>query len=413
MTEPTQVDAMQTLMIIGAGVEACEGIKIARTLGLTLVIADGNPAAPGLALADHRIIASTYDAAELARQAQALVAGGVAIHGVIAMCADVPVSVATVAQALGLPGLSLQSAHWVADKLLMKQQLQRGGIPIPKFAPVHSVAEVTELSAWLGLPFVIKPVDSRGARGVLLLDRPEQFAEAFAIARGESPTGRVMVEEYLAGPQISTETLVDDGRCYTLGFSDRNYEWLEKTRPFMIENGGDSPSALTPEARADVIATVERAALCLGITSGVAKGDMVLTADGARVIEIAGRLSGGYFSTTQIPLATGVNFIEQAIRLALGEHLLPEAVTPTHARAVAIRYLDLPAGVVRHIGGETQARAAPGVEMLALFIGAGDKIAALANHTQRAGFVICSGATKAEAISRALAALALIEVVYG
>ena len=381
-------------------------------MGLRLIIADGNNDAPGFAFADTRLVISTYDSQALGAAARMLHESGEPIHGVIAMCADVPVSAATVAAALRLPGLSLQSAHWVSDKLAMKHQLQACGIPIPRFESVTCAKDLLQVMDRLGLPFVIKPVDSRGARGVLLLDHPEQFEWAFHTAQKESPTGRVMVEEYLQGPQISTETLIDDGTCYTLGFSDRNYEWLEKTRPYIIENGGDAPTSLTDAQQRDVVDTVERAALALGIHRGVAKGDMVLTPEGAKVIEIAGRLSGGYFSTTQIPLFTGVPFIEMAIRLALGEHLPPEAVVPRQHQAVAIRYLDLPAGTLASLEGLDEAKSAPGVHMLKLFVGAGDTLTAVENHTQRAGFVITTGADKQQAIERAHHALALVKVSY-
>ncbi|WP_244859309.1 hypothetical protein [Shewanella dokdonensis] len=63
----------------------------------------------------------------------------------------------------------------------------------------------------------------------------------------------------------------------------------------MIENGGDSPTSQTIEVKQQVITTVERAAKALGIATGVAKGDMVFSNGQAKVIEIAGRLSGGTF----------------------------------------------------------------------------------------------------------------------
>ncbi|PIP80760.1 MAG: hypothetical protein COW84_03480 [Gammaproteobacteria bacterium CG22_combo_CG10-13_8_21_14_all_40_8] len=402
----------KTLLIIGAGVEACEGIEIAQQMGLKLIIADGNPEAPGFTMAHHRLVVSTYDAEAIALQAWELVQKGISIDGVISMCADVPISVATVAQKLALPGLSMESAQLVADKLLMKQRLQQKGIAIPRFKAVASTTDLIVFAEETGLPFIIKPVDSRGARGVQLLDKIEQFESAFLFAQKESPTGRVMVEEYLEGPQISTETLIEDGRCYTLGFADRNYEWLPLTKPYMIENGGDSPSALDPAQRLDVIQTVEKAALALGITSGVAKGDMVLTSNGAKVIEIAGRLSGGYFSTTHIPLNCGVNFIQQALRLALGEKLDAKELVPKQNCGVAIRYLNLKPGLVKSITGIEDAQQSEGVEMLSIYIQKGDSVLGLQNHTQRTGFVMTKAETKNQAIQLAVAALSKIRVQY-
>ncbi|BCV57411.1 ATP-grasp domain-containing protein [Shewanella algae] len=400
------------LLIVGAGIEACEGIRIAKSMGLKLIIADGNPTAPGLAMADWSIIESTYNGEGILAKVQQLMEKGVGVDGVIAMCADVPLSVAIVSNALGLPGLSLESAFWVSDKLAMKTRLAAQGVPIPHFADVSDISTLHERALAIGFPLIIKPVDSRGARGVQLIESIDKLKQAWSLAAKESPTDRVMLEEYLAGPQFSTETLIDNGRCHTLGFADRNYEWLERTKPFIIENGGEAPTGVSSEIKAEVIAMVEKAAAALNINQGVAKGDMVYTSQGAKVIEIAGRLSGGFFSTTQIPLATGVNFVEKAIKLALGEPLTDAEVTPNNQQAVAIRYLDLPQGKVKMISGEADARAVQGVEMLKLFIAPGDIIQPIANHTQRAGFAIACADDKQSAIDRAYDALSKIQVVY-
>ena len=38
----------KTIWIVGAGVEAIPGIKLAKKLGLNVIVSDGNPNAPGL-----------------------------------------------------------------------------------------------------------------------------------------------------------------------------------------------------------------------------------------------------------------------------------------------------------------------------------------------------------------------------
>ncbi|MGI2259528.1 ATP-grasp domain-containing protein [Shewanella sp. GXUN23E] len=402
----------KNILIVGAGIEACEGIRIAKAMGLGLIVADGNPDAPGFDMADWRIVASTYDGKAILNELSTLIEQGLKIDGAIAMCADVPMSVAIITNALGLPGLSLESAFWVSDKLAMKDRLKTYGVPIPNYADVSDISILAQRAAELGLPLIIKPVDSRGARGVQLIESMEMLEPAWHIAAAESPTSRVMIEEYLPGPQFSTETLASKGHYFTLGFADRNYEWLTRTKPYIIENGGDAPTALSPKHKAEVISVLEQAAQALAITQGVIKGDMVYTPQGAKVIEVAGRLSGGFFSTTQIPLATGVNFIEKAIKLALGDDLSPDEVTPEKTQAVAIRYLDLPCGVVDSIEGMADANAAPGVELLKLFITPGSQVQSLSNHTQRSGFAIAVGDSKQQAITRANDALALIRVKF-
>ncbi|MEZ4483735.1 MAG: hypothetical protein R2864_03785 [Syntrophotaleaceae bacterium] len=173
---------------------------------------------------------------------------------------------------------------------------------------------------------------------MLRLTAGVDLAWAFKHARSNSPSNRVMVEEYLEGPQLSTESVLLAGVAVTPGFCDRNYEFLERHAPYIIENGGQQPSCLEATAQAQVAACAESAGRALGISTGIAKGDMVWTADGPKVIEIAARLSGGWFSTDQIPLATGVDLLGAAIRLALGQQVRAEDLLPRNARGVAIRY---------------------------------------------------------------------------
>ena len=123
------------------------------------------------------------------------------------------------------------------------------------------------------------------------------------------------------------------GRCFTPGFSDRNYEYLERYAPFFIENGGDLPSHLPPEIQDKVRDLVARAAAALGITDGTVKGDIVVHKGEPYVIELAARLSGGFFCTREIPLNTGVDFIGAAIKVALGETVDEEELAAETRRA--------------------------------------------------------------------------------
>ena len=85
-----------------------------------------------------------------------------------------------------------------------------------------------------------------------------------------------MVEEFLDGPQVSTESLVVRGVTHTPGFADRNYEYLDRYAPHIIENGGELPSHLDSATKSAVREVVDRAAASLGVTDGVVKGDIVI-----------------------------------------------------------------------------------------------------------------------------------------
>ena len=169
----------KTLLLIGGGVEAIPVIKRAKAMQLQAIVADGDTNAPGRQYADAFWIISTYDALAMAKQALAAHHGGHPIHGVLAACADVPLTVAVVAQALGLPGPSIHTGFLTSDKLAMKTCLHEAGVPIPWFAAVTSVDMLHGYVARYGYPLVLKPVDSRGARGVLRLTSDTNLAWAY------------------------------------------------------------------------------------------------------------------------------------------------------------------------------------------------------------------------------------------
>jgi biotin carboxylase len=219
-----------------------------------------------------------------------------------------------------------------------------------------------------------------------------------------------MVEEYLPGPQISTESLLLPGAAYTPGFCDRNYEFLNCFAPYIIENGGEQPSRLAGDEQEAVKRCAEAAGRAMGIVSGIAKGDMVLTPDGPKVIEIAARLSGGWFSTDQIPLGTGVDLVGAAIRVALGERPAADDLVPRFERGVAIRYFFPEPGLITAIHHIEQARQLPGIYKLDFFMQTGDTVEPVTNHTKRCGYVITSGKDRAEAVARAQAVIDMIRI---
>ena len=400
----------RTLLVVSGGTEAVAGIVRARELGLHVVVSDGAASAPGFAVADDTILASTYDVEETVAAARRYHEQTRPIDGVICIASDVPLTVASVAADLGLPGIPIESARLGTDKLAMKQRFAADGISVPWFELVQSRAELERLIGARGLPAVLKPVDSRGARGVLLLAEGIDLGWAYDTSRAQSPSGRLLLEQYLAGPQISSESLVIGGHAHTIALADRNYRQLDRFAPFMIEDGGELPSALGAEQLDLVRAIVQGATESLGVSDGVVKGDIVLSEGSAYVIELAPRLSGGYLCTFETPLSTGVDFVGVAIRIALGERIAPEELTGGEPRGVAQRWLFPAPGQVQRIAGVEQVAGRPEVALCEVRVSVGDLIGPVDSHPARAGVIIATGATRAQAIEHAERAVADIVI---
>jgi biotin carboxylase len=292
----------------------------------------------------------------------------------------------------------------------MKQRFAAAGIPVPWFAALPSPATLERIVAERGYDLVVKPIDSRGGRGVQRLREGLDLHDVWELAAAQSPTRRVMVEQYLDGPQVSTESILINGNGFTPGFSDRNYEHLERFAPYFIENGGDLPSHLPLETQEEAKRTVEAAGRALGIVTGNIKGDIVVVNGKPHVIELAARASGGYFSTREIPLNTGVDFIGAVIKLALGARVDPRDLTPTNFMPVVQRYAFPNPGRITSVSGVEAARAMPGVEELLVTVKPGDTIRAPTDSNCTAAMVLATGANVVAARANAARALAALKI---
>ena len=400
----------KAILIVSGGIEAADAARRAKEMGLYVVVSDRDAQAPGFAYADSCIIADVYGAEETAAAAARYSRKIRKIDGVICVAADAPVTAATVADRLDLPGISIESAVLACDKLAMKKRFAAASVKVPWFAEVATPQELRRVAIEHGRDLVIKPVDSRGSRGVQRVSHVADLDKAFFFARSHSPSERVMVEQYLNGPQVSTESLVIDGRCYTPGFSDRNYEYLERYAPFFIENGGDLPSHLPPVIQAKVKDLIGEAAAALGVVNGTVKGDVVVHQGEPYVIELAARLSGGFFCTREIPLSTGVDFVGAAIRLALGETVPVEDIQPKKLMPVIQRYAFPSPGRVVTVAGADEARNLAGVEEVVITAREGDVIPAAGDKRPSGAMVLTTGNTREAALAAANDALNLIRI---
>jgi biotin carboxylase len=336
---------MKTLWVVGGGTEAVPGIKVAKSMGLMVALSDGNTQAPGRDFADYFYCADTYSLKKTLDAIKVHTEKIKAIDGIIALAADVPSTIAFVCHALKLPGQSMETAKFSSNKLLMKEKFLQQNLQIPWFHKISSLLELqTLINSREGI-HVLKPVDSRGARGVLQIDQKSNLEWCFGESLQYSPSKTLILEEFIDGPQVSTESLVQNGDVWNIGFADRNYANTKDYAPFFIEDGGTQPSVLNKKSQAAIFDLAAAAGKALGLSNGVIKGDMVLNNGKPYVIEIATRLSGGWFSSIQIPASTGVPIVQYAILQALGEDIPGFGRTISKRKAVAIRYIMLPAGV--------------------------------------------------------------------
>jgi biotin carboxylase len=113
--------------------------------------------------------------------------------------------------------------------------------------------------------------------------------------------------------------------------------------------------------------------------------------------------------------ALGIDLLEVALRLALGEPVTPEMVRERFRRPVAIRFLTadpgtLTPGRVTRIGSLDPVLSSPGVLDASIYSVVGETIRPVMIISDRRGYVIAEGGTREEAIERADAASLLVDI---
>lgn len=404
-----KVKSSKTILLLGAGWEQIAAIKLAKQMGLKVVVADGNPQAPGLKYADIKICADIKDPKKIIALGRQYKVDGIMVHAI-----EIPIVVAKAAKALGLPHLDPVVVDCATNKLKRATCFRKKGILYPRFASAKSFREAEAKSKTVGFPLVIKPIDRAGARGVKTINSLEELRLGMKESLSHSKHHTILMEEKLSGEEISTESVVLNGKIYTTGFGDRNYSRTEEFKPYFIEDGHRVGSRLPPAKQTAVIKAVENAIRALDISWGVAKGDILINRKGIYILEMAVRTSGGWFAGGTVPLATGVNILKPLLQMAVGLPVDERDFFPKFHRAACQRYV-IPSqdGKFVRLEGVAKARRMPGVAMLNIFHRPlpGETVRKSKNNTERFGHLIAIGRDIDEATRRCEQAIRQIKIV--
>jgi cysteine synthase/biotin carboxylase len=319
--------------------------------------------------------------------------------------------VAALGTEFGLPANPVPASQACRDKAQTRQVLAAAGIHQPAFRQIADPAEVPEAVAGIGLPCVVKPADDSGSNLVLLCHSEQEAAaqaeQVLAVTwnvRGQHTAGTALVEEYLAGPELSVEMFSVEGESSCVGCTRKSVAGL----PHFVESGHVFPADLPAGVAADVIDTVARALKATGWEFGASHVEVKLTKAGPAIVEINARLAGGMIPEL-IRLATGIDLLEQQVRAFAG---LPVQLTSTRSRRAGIRFILAPrAGRLAEVAGPDKARGVPGIERVVVTVAAGASVRPARNAYDRLGYLIAVGDSVGEVDAALDEAVCHIDVV--
>ena len=318
-----------------------------------------------------------------------------------------------IAGALNLPHNPPHAARLSRRKDLSRQALQQAGVPVPGFRVIDLEASLEQQLRDIEFPCVIKPLAMSASRGVIRAD-DTAAAQAACIrvqallreAAGKDPfvDSHLLVEQFVPGPEVALEGLLQQGRLEVLAIFDKP-DPLDG--PYFEETYYITPSRHTAEEQQRLVACVQAACAAHGMREGPVHAEARLPRDGCVIMEVAARTIGG----------------ECARLLDFGTGHSLEALVISHAIARPLRYepqpggagvLMLPitrAGILRRIEGITAARAVPWIEDILISRRDGYELVPLPEGNSYLGFMFARAPTAAQAEAALRIAHASLKVV--
>ncbi len=405
----TRMNKPDWILIIAGGLLQIPVVNAAHELGYKVLLTDRDPHCACAPLVEEFVQLDTFDIPAHVDLAQAWCGK---LAAVFTAGADPIVTVAKAAEAAGCYRLPLEITQICADKAITRNALWKSKqVPQPCYTQVwcgESIVSFAEIHP----SCIVKALSSSGSRGHTrgldgVLTDLDLAHDAYHLARKYSNTRDILVEELLTGVELSVETLWHNGQMYPLNAVERPFK-----PDTCIELGHYNPAQLSQEDYQAVWSIMQRAGNAIGMNDAsgghILKGDLIMTDDGPKVLELTTRLSGGFDSANTSPASRGVNYIKGALRLALGQSLeqaISDFLPRWHKHSVCLA-LFAPRGKIINIQGIPEARAL-GCDVI-LRYEIGDDVPELIDCTQRAGFVIATDNTQELALSKAQAACGMI-----
>jgi biotin carboxylase len=385
VSQPAAALSGKRLLILGGGLWQLEYVRRARQLGVETWVTDWSPTAEARDEADHFEPIDLKD-----RDGTLALAGRARIDGVLT-AADIGVPTAAyVARELGLPGNSVEVANLATNKVNMRERCRHAGIAGPWYELVTSGAAARSTVQPDQLPVIVKPVDNCSSRGVRWVGRHADLGEAVDAALEVSRARQALVEQFLVGTEGSIEAIVQDGSAIVLGICDKTKSPLPDRYDLELRY----PGAFTGDVQGQLEGLAQRIASAFAIREAILHIEFLVAQETSAVflIEFAVRGCGSKVMTHLMPVLTGVDVPQVAIRQALG---LRSRVEPKRDRHGALHFLIFPPGRVAVVRGVEEARGLPGVIDACIEATPGDRIDPVHDGRSRPGHLLVWGSDRA------------------
>jgi biotin carboxylase len=369
------------------------GIQQAKAIGLKVLAIDADPIALGFADADKTLCMSFADHSLII---QALHDLDLHFIGAVSFCSEVGMILAAkIRETFNLRGPRLALCERLLDKSVQRKIWREKKVPGPaQYKVLGSIDEALAAANDFELPFIIKPIDSSGSRGVTKIESADDVPGAVARAFNFSRSGKIIFETYMDGTEFTVEVFAIEGEVNVFAVTEKKK--VEGTR------GTVARELATPDRSTDIIEKIKNAVIAafkaLDYTDGPGHAEIILMKNNdVGMVEVAGRGGGFMVFDKLVPKASGINIARLTVLQAVG---LPVEKISIQQNGVVLRFFPSRPGKLEGIYGFEEANKIVGVEAAA-FARVGNEFNNATVDEDRMGYILSKAATPQEAQKRA------------
>ena len=320
---------MQKILVANRGEIALRVLRTARNMGIrtVAVYSDADRHAPHVRYADEAVRLGPAPSKDSYLKMDTIIdaarrTGAEGIHPGYGFLSE-NAEFARRVEAAGLTfiGPRPRAIEVMGNKLAAKDAVKDYDIPMVPGVDeaITDVAKAKRVAEDIGFPILIKAAAGGGGKGMRIVENPAEFTEQMDRAVSEAISafgdGAVFLEKYVTKPRHIEIQVLADTHGNTVHLFERECS-VQRRHQKVIE---EAPSAvLTPELRAEMGAAAVRVAQACDY---VGAGTVEFLLDGDHrfyFLEMNTRLQVEHPVSE---LITGIDLVEQQIRVARGEHL--------------------------------------------------------------------------------------------
>lgn len=239
------------------------------------------------------------------------------IDGVVSNASELAAEiVAYVSEKLGLNGTSYKVLEQLHDKYFVRQLSERiEGLSKIKFYEF----EGKDLGIY---PCVVKPCEGSAKSGVSFVKDKEEFTKAIQYAR-ESTEGKIIVEEFILGKELSVESISFKGTHQVIQITDKD----SSSAPHFVELGHHQPAAISDKLKEKIEITIPQLLSTVGYENGASHIEIKYNGDDIYLIEANLRGGGDDISNKLVQMSSGLDYLRCIIEVALGIYHSPVKIS--------------------------------------------------------------------------------------